>query len=127
MRHPLERRFALVALLVPRFQTDHGNNNLQTVFDPVAELLQQHRDTLMRRRVLALKPHAPGDVFEPQEDQLYLVARPINLARVEAHYALADWREELFDFEILECSFARNDGRERAAELGNVPLFVAEF
>jgi hypothetical protein len=55
-----------------------------------AQLLQQRADTLASDRVLALKPHALGDVFDRQEDQLYLVARPINLARVEAHYALAD-------------------------------------
>src|SRR5664280_697437 len=127
MRHSLKRRLALAALLVARFQADHGTNNLQTVFDPVGQLLQQHADTLASDRMLALKPHALGDVFDRQQDQLYLVAKPINFARVEAHDALADWPEELFDFEILECSFARNDGLERAAELGNVPLFVAEL
>ncbi len=90
MRHPFKCRLALADILVARFQADHGNNNLQTVFDSVGQLLQQHADTLACDRVLALKPHALGDVFDCQKDQLYLVARPINLARVEAHYALAD-------------------------------------
>ena len=48
--------------------------NLQAVLDPVGQLLQQHADTLVRDRVLALKPHALGDVFDRQEDLLYLVA-----------------------------------------------------
>jgi hypothetical protein len=52
--------------------------------------LQQHADTLVRGRVLALKPRALGDVFDRQEDLLYLVVRPINLARVERYYAPAD-------------------------------------
>src|SRR5674476_1701346 len=108
MRHPLKRRLALAALLVARFQADHGNNSLQVVFDPVSKLLQQRSDTLASDRMLALKPHALGDVFDRQEDQLYLVARPINLARAEAHDALADWREDLVDFEVPECSFPRN-------------------
>src|ERR1019366_2100062 len=74
--HSLNRRLALAALLVARFQADHGNNNLQAVFDPVGQLLQQHADTLASDRMLALKPHALGDVFDRQQDQLYLVARP---------------------------------------------------
>jgi len=54
MRHPLKRRLALAALLVARFQADHGNNNLQAVFDPVGQLLQQRADTLASDRMLAL-------------------------------------------------------------------------
>jgi hypothetical protein len=38
-------------------------------------------DTLVRSRVLALKSRALGDVFDRQEDLLYLVARPVNFAR----------------------------------------------
>ena len=90
MRDPFKRRFALAALVAPRFNNDHCRDRLQAVLDPVGQLLHQHADTLMRDRVLALQPHALGDVFDRQEDLLYLVARPINLARVEHHYAPAD-------------------------------------
>jgi hypothetical protein len=58
---------------------------------------------------------------------LYLVARPINLARVEHHYAPADWREEPVNFEGFDGFSARNDSLERGAEFGNVPLSVAEL
>jgi hypothetical protein len=64
MRHPLKRSLAFAALVVPRFKTDHGNNDLQAVFDPVAELLQQHGDTLMRSRVLVLESPLLGHVFD---------------------------------------------------------------
>jgi hypothetical protein len=64
MRHPLKRRLAFAALVVPRFETDHRNNDLQAVFDPVAELLQQHRDTLVRSRVLVLESPLLGYVFD---------------------------------------------------------------
>jgi hypothetical protein len=56
----------------------------------VRQLLQQHADTLVRGRVLALKPRALGNVFDRQEDLLCLVIRPVNLARVERYYAPAD-------------------------------------
>ena len=66
------------------------SDKLQAVLDPVCQLLQQHADTLVRGRVLALKPRGLGDVFDRQEDLFYLVARPVNLARIEHHYAPAD-------------------------------------
>jgi hypothetical protein len=56
----------------------------------VGQFLQQHADALASNRVRAFKPHALGDVFDRQEDLLYLVAGPINPARVEQHYAPAD-------------------------------------
>ena len=86
MRDPLKRRFALAALLVPRFQADHGNNNLETIFDPVAELLQQRRNTLVRSLVLVFESPALGHVFDRQQDLLGLFARPIDLPRIEQHH-----------------------------------------
>jgi hypothetical protein len=47
----------------------------------VGQLLQQHADTLAGDRMLALESRAFGDVFDRQEDLLYLVARPINRIR----------------------------------------------
>jgi len=64
--------------------------NCRAVLDPVRQLLQQHADTLVCGRVLALKSRALGDVFDRQEDLLCLVIRPVNLARVERYYAPAD-------------------------------------
>ena len=64
MRDPFKRRFALAALVAPRFNADHCRDYLQAVLDPVGQLLQQHADTLASDRVLALKPHALGDVFD---------------------------------------------------------------
>ena len=90
MRDSLERRLALAALVAPRFNADHCGDNLQAVLDPVGQLLQQQADTLAGNRVLALKPHALGDVLDRQEDLLYLVATPMNFARVEHHHAPAD-------------------------------------
>jgi hypothetical protein len=36
MRHPLKGRLALANLMAARFEADHGRNDLQAVFDPVA-------------------------------------------------------------------------------------------
>jgi hypothetical protein len=90
MRDPLKRRFALAALVAPRFNPDHCCDNLQAVLDPVGQLLHQHGDTLMCDCVLAFQSRTLGDVFDRQQDLLYLVARAIDLARVEHHYAPAD-------------------------------------
>ena len=49
----------------------------------MGQLLQQHADTFVCGRVFTLKPRALGDVFDCQEDLLYLVAKPVDLARVE--------------------------------------------
>ena len=43
--------------------------------------------SIVRGRVFALKPRGLGDVFDRQEDLFYLVARPVNRARIEQHYA----------------------------------------
>ena len=78
--------------------------------------------------MLALERHALGDVVDRQQDLLRLVAGPINLARIEQHGAHTDRREDVFDLEErLHGSAAGNDGLERGAELGNVPLSVADF
>ena len=90
MRDPLKRRLALVALAVPRFNPGHCGDKLQAILDPMCQLLQQYADTLMRGRMLALKLCALGDIIDRQEDLLYLAATPVNLARVERHYAPAD-------------------------------------
>ena len=47
----------------------------------MGQLLQQH--TFVCGRVFTLKPRALGDVFDCQEDLLYLVAKPVDFARVE--------------------------------------------
>ena len=52
-----------------------------SIADPVGRLLQQH--TFVCGRVFTLKPRALGDVFDCQEDLLYLVAKPVDFARVE--------------------------------------------
>jgi hypothetical protein len=74
MRDPLKRRFSLAALVALRFNPDHCSDQLQAVLDPVCQLLQQYADTLVRGRVLLLKPHALGDVLDREEDLLYFVA-----------------------------------------------------
>ena len=42
------------------------------------------------RTITRITDGARIDIFDRQEDLLYLVARSINLARVEHHYAPAD-------------------------------------
>ena len=46
--------------------------------------------SIVRGRVFALKPRGLGDVFDREEDLFYLVARPVNRARIEQHYAPVD-------------------------------------
>jgi len=48
---------------------------------------------------------------------IVFVVRPINLARIERHYAPADCREKLLDFKGLD-GFRPEYGLERGAELG---------
>ena len=43
-------------------------NNLQAVPDPVAELLQQRRDPLVRSRALVLESPALGEVLDRQQE-----------------------------------------------------------
>lgn len=64
MRDPFKRRFALAALVAPRFNADHCRDDLQAVLDPVGQFLQQHADMLASDRVLALEPDALGGVFD---------------------------------------------------------------
>ena len=127
MRHPLKRRLALAALLVPRFQADHGNNNLQTIFDPVAELLQQRRNTLVRSRVLVLESPALGHVFDRQQDLLCLFAGPIDLPRIEQHHPSSNRRKHAVYFKGLDRRMFGKDGFDQGAQLGIIPLSVAEL
>ena len=127
MRHPLKRRPALAAPMVPRFETDHGNNDLQAVFDPVAELLQQRLDTLVRGRVLMLEPLLLGHVFDRHQDLLCLVAGPIDLPCIEHHHSSSNRREDAVHFEGLDRVTFRKDGFDQGSQFGNIPLSVAEI
>src|ERR1700675_2716800 len=102
MRDPLKSRFALAARVGPRFDHDHCSDKLQAILDPVCQLLQQHADTLVRGRMLTLKPCTLGDVFDRQEDLLYLVASLVNLARVEHHYSPSDRRRKMLGLKVLD-------------------------
>src|SRR5208337_4810615 len=99
MRDSFKGSFALVALLTPCFKHDHCRYRLQAVLNPVCHLLQKHADMLARGGVLARKSCALRDIFDRQEDLLYLVPRTINLAGVEHHCAPADSRL----FLLTEC------------------------
>ena len=90
MRDPFKRRLTLAALVAPGLDHDHRRDRLQAVLHAMGQLLHQHRDSLVCDRVLALKPHALGDVFDRQQDLLYFVVRSVDRACIEHHDATAD-------------------------------------
>src|SRR6202035_1005091 len=90
-------------------------------------LLQQRLDTLVRGRVLSLEPLLLGHVFDRHQDLLCVVAGPIDLPCIEHHHSSSNRREDAVHFEGLDRRAFGKDGFDQGAQLGNVPLSVAEL
>jgi hypothetical protein len=56
-----------------------------------------------------------------------LVAGPIDLPRIEQHHPSSNRREDAVHFEGLDRRTFGKDGFDQGAQLGNVPLSVAEL
>ena len=56
-----------------------------------------------------------------------MVAAPVDPARIEQHHPSTNPGEDLIDFKGLDGRATGNNGIERAAKRGNVPLSVPEF
>ena len=68
-----------------------------------------------------------GHVFDRHQNLVCVVAGPIDLARIEHHHPSSNRREDAVHFEGLDRVTFRKDGFDQGAQLGNVPLSVAEF
>src|SRR5580692_5813549 len=58
---------------------------------------------------------------------LAIFADPIDLPRIEQHHPSSNRREDAVHFEGLDRVTFRKDGFDQGAQLGNVPLSVAEL
>ena len=71
---------------------------------------------------LPLRPPALRDVFDREQDQLQV----IDPTRVEQHDAVADRREVMLDLDIFEEIIVRQNLREQATQIRDVPLAMAK-
>jgi hypothetical protein len=62
-----------------------------------------------------------------QQDLLCVMARPMDPAHIEQHHPSSNRREHAIHLEILDRRAFLKDGFEQGAQLGYVPLAVAEL
>ena len=82
---------------------------------------------LVRSRVLVLEFPLLGHVFDRHQDLVCVVAGPIDLPRIEHHHPSSNRREDAVHFEGLDRRTFGKDSFDQGAQLGNVPLSVAEL
>ena len=87
----------------------------EKVLHPVAELTSKHLLPLLR--LLAL-----GDVVYGQQDQIEVV----QATSVQQHDPATDAVEVVFHLEIIKALFLRKNFLQESAELGDVPLAIAD-